>query len=429
MKKIFLLMSITLLLFSGNVHAAFNSGSTGALGAFNPTANTVVDLPADGILNYTTVNIPSGVTVTFKKNAANTPVYMLATGNVTISGTINVDGQASTSWPPGAGGTGGFDGGYGGTQASGSGLGPGGGGGGPNTSYPYGGGGGFATAGGSAGASHGAGGSTYGNASLIPLIGGSGGGGSAYSAGGGGGGGAILIASSGTITLNNGTITANGGNGYNYGGGGSGGAVKLMANTITGNGSINAKGGNYGGAGRIRIEADIRTFSFTTNPSYSFGLPGSVFISNMPTLKITSIGGINVPDNPKGSYSQIDVLLPSTTTNPVTVTVSATNIPVGTTITVSVSPQLGSSSKVTGALSGSLSSSTASVNINIPTANYFTLLTAQATFTVQTAMYWEDEKIEKVRVATKMGGGSEVTYITESGKEIPAEMMLAKAMK
>ena len=70
----------------------FNSGSTGALGAFNPASNTTVVLPADGILNYTTVNIPAGVTVTFQANSANTPVTMLAQGNVTIAGTLNVSG-------------------------------------------------------------------------------------------------------------------------------------------------------------------------------------------------------------------------------------------------------------------------------------------------------------------------------------------------
>ncbi|CAI4030259.1 hypothetical protein DNFV4_00687 [Nitrospira tepida] len=70
----------------------FSSGSTGALGAFNPASNTTVVLPADGILNYTTVNIPAGVTVTFQPNSANTPVTLLAQGDVTIAGTINVSG-------------------------------------------------------------------------------------------------------------------------------------------------------------------------------------------------------------------------------------------------------------------------------------------------------------------------------------------------
>lgn len=73
----------------------FSSGSTGALGAFNPAVNTTVTLPADGILNYTTVNVPVGVTVTFLKNAANTSVTLLATGNVTVAGVVHVNGSVA----------------------------------------------------------------------------------------------------------------------------------------------------------------------------------------------------------------------------------------------------------------------------------------------------------------------------------------------
>ena len=71
---------------------AFTSGSTGALGAFAPVSNTTVVLPPDGILNYTTVTIPSGVTVTFQPNSANTPVTLLAQGNITIGGQLYVNG-------------------------------------------------------------------------------------------------------------------------------------------------------------------------------------------------------------------------------------------------------------------------------------------------------------------------------------------------
>jgi len=42
----------------------------GADGALAPTVNTEITRPASGILNYTTVNIPAGVTVTFKKKNA-----------------------------------------------------------------------------------------------------------------------------------------------------------------------------------------------------------------------------------------------------------------------------------------------------------------------------------------------------------------------
>ena len=105
---------------------AFDSGSTGTDGDFNPTADTQLQLPADGILNFKSVNIPTGVTVSFKKNAANTPVYLLAQGNLTLAGKIDISGGNSTDVSaagngnltddgiPGAGGPGGYDGGWGG---------------------------------------------------------------------------------------------------------------------------------------------------------------------------------------------------------------------------------------------------------------------------------------------------------------------------
>ena len=437
--KLFLLGIVSFLAWSSTAQATFVSGSTGADGAFNPTANTQLQLPPDGIFNFTTVNIPSGVTVTFTKNAANTPVYILATGDVTVAGSIDVNGENAPATAGGRGGIGGYDGGYGGGVRAdgGKGLGPGGG-----NPGKYdgggGGGGGYGTNGYNGWAGNwGTGGLTYGNAKLLTISGGSGGGGGAGSTSvvgtpGGGGGGAIVIASS-TSIIATGTIKANGGNaatqGGDYGGGagGSGGAIKLVANAISGIGAITARGGNpgdragYGGTGRIRLEAYTNNRTAGTDPPYSYGLPSSVFVSNIPNLNITSIAGANAPANPTGSYAQPDMLLPSSTTNPVTVNVSASNIPVGTSVKVRVIPQYGSENNATSTLSGTDQSSTATVNVNISTT-YSNVVTAEATFTI-VGMYYDGEEIDRVRVAASMGGKSETTYITKSGKEIKGEML------
>jgi hypothetical protein len=254
---------------------AFDSGSTGADGVFAPTVNTEVQLPPSGILNYASINIPLGVTVKFKKNATNTPVYLLVSGNATIAGSINISGTRSADvgtagngnladdGNPGLGGPGGFDGGRGGRDdvtlrnseiAGGAGLGPGGGYGAVgaisasynNTVYCN-----IATYGFSNGvwilnggyASHSNAGSAmsagyvcpiapatvfsatipakpavpaYGSAILQPLVGGSGGGGGAggYNfggSGGSGGGGAILLAATGTINLTGSIYATEGG--------------------------------------------------------------------------------------------------------------------------------------------------------------------------------------------------------------------------
>ncbi len=456
----------------------FNSGSTGADGPFNPTANVTVTLPPNGVFNYTTVDIPAGVTVTFVRNTANTPVTLLATGNVTIAGTIDVSGSAgsvgvaATALAPsaGAGGPGGSDGGNGTNgiigNVGGAGLGPGGGlGGGPDGPCGVGGGGGgFASAGATGGAGSGAavaGGSVYGAQQLQPLIGGSGGGAGGIagfgntSAGGGGGGGALMIASSGTITLT-GTLRAAGGKGgdsvspttfaIGAGGGGSGGAIRLVATTITGSGgTINVSGGvrgealggscfqrsgGAGSSGRVRVEAYNNLLSFTLAPpasgqtqtSPSVAAPSSVTLANAPTLRITAVAGVAAPATPTASFASPDISLPAGTTNPVSVSLAAANIPVGTTVTVAVKGQVGAVSSAAATLSGTLASSTASASVAIPT-NEPSVISASASFTLLAAdgrgpVYVQGEEVERVRVSANFGGPTQVAYITKSGREI-----------
>ncbi|MBI5885115.1 MAG: hypothetical protein HZB85_00825 [Deltaproteobacteria bacterium] len=444
-----LLSSILLLAAPSSAQAAFSSGSTGADGALSPTASIVLQIPESGVFNYTTVNIPYGAIVTFSKNSANTPVTILATGDVTIGGTIDVSGSIGTQLIPGKGGPGGFEGGRGGALGSASGRGQGIGGGEPGTSdgtangYAGGGGGGSFWIAGNAGSTNntsfpgGAGGSTYGNLTLLPLLGGSGGGAggsniSYVGPAGGGGGGAILIASSGTINVA-GQIFAKGGNGTSsyimYGGGGSGGAIRLIANTISGNGTISAVGGyasgsaGKGGDGRVRLETFTMTRTATTTPVYSFALPTSVTPPNMPVLSITKVGGIAVPAVPSGTYGSLDVTLPFNTVNPVSIEISGANIPVGTTVTAVVAPEVGAVTTATGTLSGTDAASTAAVQLTLSKA-YPSIISISTTFVLTASngapFYVNGEKVERVRVSSVMGGGSSVIYITESGKEIPA---------
>lgn len=120
---------------------AFESGSTGEDGALNPIVDTTIQLPENGVLNYTSINVPLDVTLSFAKNITNTPVTLLVSGGVTIAGIITVSGGHSTATGaagdgnlgddgiPGIAGPGGFDGGQGGgiNAIGGTGLGPGGG--------------------------------------------------------------------------------------------------------------------------------------------------------------------------------------------------------------------------------------------------------------------------------------------------------------
>lgn len=453
------LMVSWLLMPSPARSAPFNSGSTGADGAFSPTTNTVLTVPPSGTFHFTTIDIPAGVSVTFTPNATNTPVTMLTSGDVTIAGTISLNGiNGADGGSPdvgsvatgGAGGPGGFTGGAGGLAPAwnggnltfyGQGLGPGSNGNLVNTTNSS---GCPANYGTFAGGSSNCNGPVYGSATLLPLIGGSGGSGGYPSSsnaisctngcnggGGGGGGGAILIASSGTITLS-GSITAiggNGGNGFNAGGPGSGGGVRLIANTIAGAGSVSASGGGpnrlgwYGGGGRIRLEANAFSFTGTATPTVTVATPGLVNFSPAPALSITAIAGVSVPSSPTASFSSPDITLPSSITSPVTINLSASNIPVGTVISVTRTGR--NSTKVvynSTPLSGTDASSTATASVGLSTYE-INVIRAETTFAVQTASndfptFAEGEKVEKVRVASALGGPSEVFLITESGKEV-----------
>jgi hypothetical protein len=286
------------------------------------------------------------------------------------------------------------------------------------------------------------------------LVGGSGGGGGQggrnwAGSGGAGGGGALLIAVSGTLTISNttGKILANGGragdvatvgcdsmNRASGGGGGSGGAIRLVATTLAGNGEVSANGGgsgNYtcgyrggaGGAGRIRLEAESITRTVATSPAASSAQPGPVFIAGTPTLKITSVAGVNVPEPPTGVA---DVRLPANTANPVTVSFATTGVPVGNTVRLAATPNNGPEvSVVSTALAGTPQAATATASISLPPGA--STLQATITYTVVVAMgealsrFAQGERVERVTLMASLDGRpSRTVLITASGREFEA---------
>src|ERR1043166_5699061 len=323
---------------------AFTSGSTGTDGAFTPTnsmpstgwsiSNNVVTVTnkPDGVFNFTSIYIEANWVVKFTKNILNTPVYLLAQSNVTINGTIDVSGTRpdGVTSSGGLAGPGGFDGGGSGSPGGSPGFGPGGGA--PNNST-------YANAGyGTPGywGTDGTNGIAYGVLDIFPMIGGSGGGGGAtpgYSAGAGGG--AILIASSGTLSCQ-GTVTSTGPQGQGYGASASGGAIRLVANTVQGEGIIDATGASA--PGRIRIEACNNQRSTLTSPMATYGPPGVVFLNPNPTIQVSSIAGTSTPWPPAGSLTVPDVYLPTNFVNPATISVAASNVPLGGTFKVIITP-------------------------------------------------------------------------------------------
>jgi len=438
----------------------FQSGSTGADGAFNPTASQSIAVPESGVFNFTSVTIPSGVTVTFTANSKNSPVTILATSDVTISGTIDVSGKAggggifSGNGSGSDGGPGGFAGGNGGygvtdlfTAMNGSGPGGGQGGSGFATTSSVGAGGSYASVG-----EFNTPATTYGSGLIQPLIGGSGGGGggatnNSLGAGGGGGGGAILIASSTTITLSStGFINAKGGDGGGFGpgngsspaGGGSGGAIRLVANTLTGTGRLSVEGGapgrqnqtvvraGAGAGGYIRAEAiSLSNFTpITSSAIASLGSPNQVVIANSPQLRISSVAGITAPTVINGTLRGVaDIVVPSSQTNPVPVVLQGVNIAASTTVTIKATPAFGVSTEPVTTLftatgTPGVTSATASINLPIGMSAISAIASIDLTQAKLEPIFMDGEKVDRIEITAVYGEQSQTTYITSSGKKI-----------
>ncbi|MGH9846511.1 MAG: hypothetical protein ACREEM_48050 [Blastocatellia bacterium] len=451
-------MSLSLVLLAAIAPATLYAQSPSpcapdANGDFKPTASVTCQIPENGEFSYRDVLIPADVAVSFARNPRNTPVTIKASGNVTIRGGFFVRGETGNARFGGKGGPGGFDGGRGGSyldsRSGTAGDGPGGGAGGTAaaTGNNFAGGGSFARSGAAGNPPNGAAGPRYGTSTLLPLIGGSGGGGGGaadqgVAGGGGGGGGAILIYCTGTIRFEflGGHvygIYAHGGNGgcnsgsAAGGSGGSGGAIRLVADTIIGDPSLNVGGGGLacgngynGGDGYIRAEArNLAQFNPTGSPTISTSLTlNPAMLANTPQLKIASVGGQNAPQNPVASFTQQpDIVVPTSVANPVNVVIQATNIPTSTSIQVTLTKDSGERDTKTCTLSGSTATSSCNLSITLPTSGV-SVITAATTLDVLVAfgrpMFIDGERVDKVEIAAAFGGGSDITYITESGRRL-----------
>jgi hypothetical protein len=362
---------LVLLLCSVAKAAITVPGADGSDGALLVTENTVVDLSlaAAGewddasvgngvydsnkwavVFKYSSVVVSNGASLTFANHPSRAPVVWLVSGDVTIDGSVNLNGQSYQTAPvhaePGPGGFRGGVGTYSSGAYSGAGFGVGGG----QQSGASGTAGSYGTVGGG-------GPSVYGNQSLLPLIGGSGGGGDDdASVGGGAGGGAILIVSAQSVAVN-GTVSANGGAGQNAGypnndttGGGSGGGIRIVCDTLEGSGVLEAEGGygyHTGGLGRIRLERvvnantiDINSESTLSMLTLQSGTTAMVWPpSNAPTATIISIGGETAPADPLASFGTQGADVVVTMTNTLQVVVETSNVETSSVVVVRSTPR------------------------------------------------------------------------------------------
>jgi hypothetical protein len=407
----------SVLLFAFTVQAqSFSSGSTGSDGALDLTSgDQVVQLPESGVLNYTTVSVPAGRTLTFRRNLRNTTVTMLAQGAVSIEGRIDVSAVGQNYGPfcgftgiraPGPGGF------YGG-QVNQPGFGPG------------------------AGATPSGFGSWIGPLSLVPIVGGSGGAGDPGALGGCGGG-AIVIASSVSITqhqthpshsgiyANGAADYACGGGGFYFvGGSGAGGAIRLVANAININGKLSACNVNNTNCGVIRLEAPSGSLVFTGSsnpPAGLFPINPTVLPSTAPSLTIVSIAGFPVPSYAGSRFDTYDMLLPNQLADPVSMVVHAVNIPVGTQVIVGFVNGSPNATSTPGTLSGTLQSSSATATISALNRTAVTYLLATAIFDPPaTAMKFNAKgpnEVAKVRIIALPGAKPRFVFLRGNGTEV-----------
>lgn len=376
--KYMILFSLTLAVFSVLAAAqTFSSGSTGSDGALNfstpgtytfdpKSYNPSLDPANDGVFNFTTITIASGVTVKLAGNILNGPVVWLAQGAVKIDGAVDLSGQDGfsasnttqrTYTVPGPGG---YAGGYPaiGSNPPGPGSGPNGG----------------VTPTLVCGSNYAQSGGTSANQFLVPLVGGSGGGGIGSNAGGAGGG-SILVASSVSIT-GTGSMNASGGAGLNnagaLSGSGAGGGIRLVAPVVSISGHLNASAGlgfhpcQGGSNGVVRIEA-FSIGSINASGSYYTATPFGLFVSpaGTPAVTVISVGGNPVATSPTGTFIVPDVTVNSSTALPFVV--QAANVPVGTVVTLVIFSENGPDQTILSPpLAGTLASSTAIANVTLP---------------------------------------------------------------
>lgn len=263
------------------------------------------------VYKFSSINIPSNVTVKFKNHPSRAPVVWLVNGDATIAGKVWLTGengirQEGKLAEPGPGG---FRGGYGYQNQSAiasSGFGPGGG---LLLGYP-----GDDAANASPGQQRTPNNSAiYGNARIFPLMGGSGGTGRGdYWDNGGSGAGALLLVATGAATVT-GSILATGTDGLDWAGEGSGGAIRIVADSLNGAGTLNAAGFGGSGDGRVRIETNTVTGTIATFPSTNIVAPDTPVLiwppAAAPTVRVVSVGSTAVPTDPRASLdlAQTDI--------------------------------------------------------------------------------------------------------------------------
>jgi hypothetical protein len=119
----------------------------------------------------------------------------------------------------------------------------------------------------------------------------------------------------------------------------------------------------------VRFDTYENDFSGSIEGVFSQGFQPIIIPSagQLPQLTITSVGGAPISASPTGALYTPDAVLSAQQNNPIAIVVQCSNLPLNTSITVSVKPMTGTPVSAVGYNStGTLASSTATVSLNIP---------------------------------------------------------------
>jgi len=146
-----------------------------------------------------------------------------------------------------------------------------------------------------------------------------------------------------------------------------------------------------------------------------------------PNLRIVSVGGYLVPDPAGARTDTADLVLPTQLPDPIQVVVEATNVPVGTPVTLSYgTSNQGTATAAT--LQGGLAHSTATIGVSGLNRSVVAYLYVQVVFTLENsggagASGPQSGTAARVRMTTALGSETQVAFLAQDGSEIPSEKL------
>jgi hypothetical protein len=222
-----------------------------------------------------------------------------------------------------------------------------------------------------------------------------------------------VIASSASIALTGGIYA--GGDSGGYGGAyGANGAIRLVANAINVSGSFN-------GAAIVRLEAPLGQVTYNGGGTAPVIAPINPLIapSKPPSISIVSIGPYPVPSYSGGSFTSIDLMLPTQLQDPIPVLVQGTNIPVGSPVTINFN---GGGTSTTANLAGSTASSTATVYVSGLNRSAVTFLFVSATYDPtlisENLHQTGPDAVSKIELAAAPGQKTQYRFLRRDGSAV-----------